>query len=81
MLLFLIIFAHSGYSTTSFSNCSNGEVRLVGGANILEGRVEVCINSAWGTVCSDGFGTNDAEVICRQTSYPYNSQYQKLEKK
>ena len=44
--------------------CSDGVVRLVGGSNDLEGRVEVCINNAWGTICSNGFDDNDARVVC-----------------
>ena len=41
-------------------------VRLRGGSNQLEGRVELCINNAWGTVCDDEFSSQDAEVVCRQ---------------
>ncbi len=36
------------------------------GTNPLEGRVEICLNSAWGTVCDGLFSMDDAEVICRQ---------------
>ena len=60
-------------ASTPFADCADGDVRLVGGSNVLEGRVEVCYNNAWGTICSDGFGTQDAEVICRQTTlFPIN---------
>lgn len=49
--------------------CSNGAVRLVGGANELEGRVETCHNSMWGSVCSTLWNTNDASVTCRQLGH------------
>ena len=46
--------------------CTQGDIRLVGGSNSLEGRIELCNNNAWGTVCDDLFGTPDANVACRQ---------------
>ena len=55
--------------SVSAGNCSDGEVRLVGGANITLGVVEVCINNAWGTVCKSGFGTNEAKVVCHQLQF------------
>ena len=39
---------------------------MVGGATTLEGRLEICINGAWGTVCNDEFDTTAAMVVCRQ---------------
>ena len=50
-------------------NCSDGSLRLVGGANDSLGLVEVCINDGWGGVCVDRFGTLEAEVICRQLGF------------
>ena len=54
---------------TLMDNCTDGQLRLVGGANIREGRVEVCINNAWGTVSDDLFGDEDARVVCIQSGF------------
>ena len=44
-------------------------MRLVGGNNSFEGRVEICLNSVWGTVCHDSWSSVDAKVVCRQLGY------------
>ena len=59
-------------SSTETAECESGEVRL---ANFTDdpdeatrkGILQICINNAWGTVCSDDFiDTMDAEVFCEE---------------
>ena len=49
--------------------CVNGSVRLVGGNSSLEGRVEVCVNGSFGTVCDDSWNFYDAIVVCRELGH------------
>ena len=44
-------------------------MRLVGGTLDTEGRVEMCLNGVWGTVCDNGWGSLDAGVACSQLGF------------
>ena len=47
-----------------------GAIRLAGfGSNSSQGRVEVCLNNQWGTVCDDFWGATDAGVACGQLGF------------
>ena len=53
----------------SYSNCTTGEIRLTDGTTQYEGRVEVCVNGVWGTVCDNGWDTTEAYAVCHHLGY------------
>lgn len=73
IIIVMILLTALGVSTT---NCTDGDVRLVGGSVSYEGRVEVCINRAWGTICYGNryssrnyWDINEATVVCRHLGH------------
>ena len=50
-------------------SCEDGEVRLQGGTDPSNGRVEVCQYRTWGSVCTNKWDHDDARVVCRQLGH------------
>ena len=59
-------------STVDYANCSTGDVTFIDFTDdetegSRQGTLQICINNAWGSVCSDNFyDTTDAVVFCDQ---------------
>ena len=55
------------------SACSDGDVLLMNGPvptiGQREGRVEICKNNVYGTVCDDFWDRLDGDVVCRQLNF------------
>ena len=56
--------------------CDDNDVRLVGGVDQYDGRVEICFNEVWGTVCDDLWSSVDAGVACRELGFPSIGKFQ-----
>ena len=53
--------------------CITGDVRINGTED--EGRVEVCQENAWRTVCDNDWNDVDAAVVCIQLGLPFLGKY------
>ena len=54
---------------TACTTAEQGNIRLANGSTPYEGRVELCYNNQWGTVCDDSWGGLDAGMACRQLGF------------
>ena len=75
MLTIVLSFTSLDTNYTVDTSCNNGDVRLVGGINELQGRVEICYNKMWGSVCHNSWSTYDANVLCKQLGYQPTGRY------
>ena len=51
--------------------CTDNDVRIDGGPNETEGRVEVCLSGVWGTVCGNKWDEIGARVVCRHLGHEW----------
>ena len=54
-----------------------GALRLVNDSSFYAsaGRLEIYLNDEWGTICSNGFGAEDATLACNQLGYSSYQEY------
>ena len=57
------------YKYTPADDCNYGDMRLVGGVTVAEGRVELCINGMWGTLCDNEWTNRHTAVVCRYLGF------------
>ena len=46
-----------------------GNIQLVGGSYPWEGRVEIYLSGAWGTITDSPWSSNDAQTVCQTLGY------------
>ena len=56
---------------TEYSDCVDGQVRLVGDQrrDANEGTVEICYANTWGTVCGQVWQDSHSQIVCRQLGF------------
>ena len=51
--------------------CNDTDVQLVGGLDMYEGKIEICFNQTWGSVCRRSYSYATETLACRKLGLPY----------
>lgn len=49
--------------------CREADTRLIDRKTPYSGRVEICLNGVWGSICSNSWDNTNATVVCQQLGY------------
>ena len=63
------IFVYFSIDPAPNKTCNDGDIRLSNGATDNEGRVEICFNEVWGSICDDSWDRREVSVVCRELGY------------
>ena len=53
----------------TLNDCIEGEIRLANNSAENKGRVEICVDGFWGTMCPNNSFTLNANIICKQLGF------------
>ena len=63
------------YCNLLTDGCRDGSLRLVGGRESgIDGRLEVCLNDQWGTVCGKNWNDMNTKIACRQLNAAFSGE-------
>ena len=70
------LFSTIANTTTQYNGtCKDRDLRVVDGENVRQGRVEICYNQAWGTICDRVYGDVAAGILCQELGFRRKRNY------
>lgn len=62
--------SENAYIAEKGFSCTDGDIRLEGGRNEFGGRVEICRNNSFGSICDNGLWNDpEAKVVCNKLGF------------
>ena len=69
----MLVFSTASTSLNCFcfsdTICNESDVMLVDGSEMHNGRVEICLENKWQTICDKSWDSNDAQVVCGELGF------------